>query len=128
MSLVSQSPLLLKARASAAVPSQILADLAVACRLERAYHDAVAESDWTAVHLVAGEVYRRIGRVEGALNFRVPVQPATHCARCLTLLDLDREIERRFLSRIPVGAGQHQHRFSAWTRPEGPCPSRRGLC
>ncbi len=89
------------------VPSQIVADLARAWRLEREYHDAVAKSDWAVAHVVTEEIHRSIGRVEGALNVRVPVQPATHCARCLTLLALKRETRTRFQSRVPVDARRH---------------------
>jgi CRP-like cAMP-binding protein len=89
------------------VPSQIVADLTVAYRLERDYHEAVAESDWVAAHLVTEEIHRRIGRVEGALNVRVPVQPDTRCARCLTLLGLKREIRTRFQTRVLVDTLRH---------------------
>jgi hypothetical protein len=89
------------------VPSQIVADLAVACRLERNYHEAIAESGWVAVHLVTDEVHRRIGRVEGALNVRVPVQPDARCARCLALVALKREIRTRFQTRVPPDVCRH---------------------
>lgn len=84
------------------VPSQIVADLAVACRLEGNYHEPIAESDWVAVHLVTEEIHRCIGRVEGALNVRVPVQPDARCARCLALVALKREIRVRLQTRGPL--------------------------
>jgi len=89
------------------IPSPIAAELAIADRLERQYHEAAAASDGTVVHLVTEEVNRRIGRIEGALSFQVPVQPDTHCARCLTLMALEREIRTRFQSRVLVGARRH---------------------
>jgi hypothetical protein len=89
------------------VPSQIAAELDIAARLERQYHEAIAVSDWSLVHLVTEEVNRRIGRLEGALNVRVPLQPDTHCSRCLRLTALRREIRDRFRSRVPVDAQRH---------------------
>jgi len=100
---------------SIVIPSQIAAELAIVSRLEREFHAVAAASNLTAhgecarwCHLVTDEVNRRIGRVEGALNFRVPLPLDTGCARCLTILALKREFRNRVRSRVLVDSRRHR--------------------